>query len=147
MECSKCGQKYRSCRFLPSFFCKCGGIFLAPRIKKEVGPDDPAVIAYRKQFEHYVDNSGKPSAWNRWTGSIYQGHVIRETTKAIHINIPEHEPKWIPKSIIDLEFAGDGKVDVWIPDWLMALSKEELIEFLESPEDWHVPDEWMPKSL
>jgi hypothetical protein len=151
MECCKCGRiRNRNRQIYPgSMFCRCGGIFVAPQPKKKHEPDDPVVIAYRKQFEHYIqEEEGKPSPWNRWQGTIYTGHVVEETTKAIRLRFKkDEEPKWIPKSVMDLEFLGDSQVEVWIPDWLMAVPNEKIVEFLESAESWHVPDSWLPKSL
>lgn len=149
MECCACGHTYRHNRMLlPSMFCRCGGIFISPPPKKKIEPDDPAVLAYRKQFEHLIEENEKPQPWNRWPGAIYKGNVVEESMKAIRIRLEDRgEPKWIPKSVMDLEFLGDSQVEVWIPDWLMALPNEELLELLESPEIWSVPEEWLPKSL
>lgn len=148
MECSKCGRKYHHHMMRNSMFCRCGGIFISPRPKNNREPDDPVVLAYRKQFEHYIeDEEGKPKPWQRWEGSIYVGHVVEESIKAIRLRFSnDEEPKWIPKSVMDLEFLGDTQVEVWIPDWLMALPKNELLELLESP-DWILPMSCLPKSL
>lgn len=149
MVCSKCEQKFNPrLQLLPSMFCKCGGIFLPARTKKPKSPDDPAVIAYRRQFEEYLEEQEKPRPWNRWSGSIYHGSVIRETPKAIHMNLDsEEDPKWAPKSVIDLEFSGDEAIDVWIPDWIMALPKNELLDLIETME-WTLPASCLPpKSL
>lgn len=149
MECCNCGLKYRrGCYVLPSMFCKCGGIFVSPRPKNKTDPDDPAVLAYRKQFEHLVEENETPEPWNRWPGAIYRGRVIEESDKALRIRFKkEEEPKWIPKSVMDLEFLGDEQVEVWIPDWLMTLPKEKVLEFLEASESWRVPHAWLPKSM
>ncbi|MCK4977812.1 MAG: hypothetical protein KAS36_12835, partial [Anaerolineales bacterium] len=89
-------------------FCRCGGIFVSPRPKNKTDPDDPVVLAYRKQFEHLVEENETPLPWNRWPGAIYRGKVVEESDKALRIRFNrEEEPKWIPKSVIDLEFLGD----------------------------------------
>ena len=148
MECSKCGRKYHHHMMRNSMFCRCGGIFISPRPKTNREPDDPVVLAYRKQFEHYIEEEeGKLKPWQKWEGTIYIGHVVEESIKAIRLRLnKDEEPKWIPKSVMDLEFLGDTQVEVWIPDWLMALPKNELLELLESP-DWILPMSCLPKSL
>lgn len=148
MECCKCGRKYHHHRQRHSMFCRCGGIFIAARPKNNREPDDPVVIAYRKQFEHYIEEEeGKPKPWNRWEGSIYTGHVVEESIKAIRLRFSkDEEPRWIPKSVMDLEFLGDRQVEVWIPDWLMSLPKNTLLELLESP-DWTLPVSCLPEPL
>lgn len=148
MECSKCGRMYHHNRLRGSMFCRCGGIFVAARPKIKPEPDDPAVLAYRKQFEHLVEENEKPQPWNRWPGAIYKGNVVEESLKALRIRIDDQgEPKWIPKSVMDLEFLGDSQVEVWIPDWLMTLPNEKLLELLELSPEWPVPTAWLPKSL
>lgn len=146
MECGKCGHK-RNARLmsLPTMFCKCGGFFQPPRKTKPPDPDDPATEAYRQRFEDYLDSQEKQRPWNRWTGSIYTGRLIKETPKAIRVSFEnEPEPKWIPKSVIDLELGAGRNVDVWIPDWLMAVPNDELLELLEA-EEWTIPEAWIPK--